>query len=86
MPGMLEGVRESRRMPFLRRGMQIDMDGRKGRITGGNAYCNLQVRFDGCNYSSNVHPTWETTYYAEDGSVVADYKSEGHHKGSDREA
>ncbi len=77
MPGMLEGVRQSRKMPFLRRGMRVDMDGRQGRITGGNSYANLQVRFDGHNYSSNAHPTWETTYYNEDGSVVADYKQHG---------
>lgn len=73
--GYLEHVRIDRKMPFLRRGMQTDMNGKKGVVCGGNSHCNLQVRFDGQKFSSNVHPWWEMTYYASDGSVIRDYKA-----------
>ena len=73
MSGMLQATREQRNMPFLRRGMRCNMDGKFGNVTSGDITW-LRVRFDGNNFSSNVHPTWQMTYYAEDGSVVKDYK------------
>lgn len=51
------------------------MNGKRGVITGGNSYGNLQVGFDGDSYSSNVHPIWMMTYYASDENIVADYKT-----------
>jgi hypothetical protein len=53
--------------------MSVDVDGKMGTITGGNSSMNIQVRFAGRRYSSNCHPTWETTYY-QGGQVIADYK------------
>lgn len=73
MAGMLEAVRRGRHMPFLKRGMVVDVEGNMGTVTGGNSSMNIQVRFQGSRYSVNCHPTWETTYY-ENGEVIADYK------------
>lgn len=69
----LREAREYRNMPFLRRGMRANMDGRGGVITSGNS-AHLRMRFDGCKYSAPVHPTWHMTFYGKNGRVVADYK------------
>lgn len=71
----LAEARANRNMPFLKRGLRADMDGRGGVITSGDS-AHLRMRFDGQSYSSVVHPTWQMTYYAQDGSIVRDYKQE----------
>ncbi|MBO0790283.1 MAG: hypothetical protein J2P36_04965 [Ktedonobacteraceae bacterium] len=76
MAGKLQGVREARRMPWLKRGMIVDVRGKRGRVAGGNTMANIQVIFDGAKFSRNCHPQWETTYYTSDGQVIADYKKE----------
>lgn len=69
----LPEARTNRNMPFLKRGMRADMDGRKGVITSGNS-SHLRIRFEGERHTSVIHPTWQMTYYAQDGSVLKDYK------------
>jgi hypothetical protein len=69
----LKEAAEMRCMPFLKRGMRADMDGKPGIITGGNS-AHLRMRFDGQKHSSVVHPTWQMTFYRADGTIVADYK------------
>ena len=67
-------VKESRNMPFLKRGMVIEVDGRKGIVTAGNHSGNVNVRFDGEKHAVNCHPQWETVYFDKDGNVLADYR------------
>ena len=70
-------VREKRGLPFLKRGMRVMVNGQMGRIT--SAYgLNLMVRFDGLDFSQNCHPEWKTVYYADDGTVLADFREGGH--------
>jgi hypothetical protein len=69
----LEHARQYRNMPFLKRGMRADMNGRSGVITGGDS-CHLRMRFDGKKRSSVIHPYWQMTYYNSDGSIIQDYK------------
>jgi len=60
-------------MPFVKQGMTVDMNGKRGNLTSGNVGY-VQVRFEGQRRSSRCHPQWEMTYYGQDGSVVMDYK------------
>jgi hypothetical protein len=82
MAGWLQGVRDDRHMPWLKRGMRIelhkDSDVKKGRVTGGNAMANIQVRFDGESFSRNCHPHWQMVYYDPNGNVLADYRGATH--------
>lgn len=71
----LSEARANRNMPFLKRGMRADMDGRSGTITSGDS-AHLRMRFDGEKRVSVVHPWWQMTYYAKDGSIVKNYKQE----------
>jgi hypothetical protein len=56
--------------------MAVDVDGKRGVVTGGNTAMNIQVRFEGQRHSCNCHPTWETTYYDQNGTIMAEYKQQ----------
>ena len=68
--------RKSRGMPFVKRGMRVvhTHSGKKGRISGANSSCNLNITFDGDNYSQNCHPWWMMQYFNEKGEIIAEYK------------
>lgn len=65
-----EAVRTRRGIHFAFLGQRIDVDGKMGTIVGGNDSLNLNVVFDGQGHVENCHPTWETTYYKNDGHTV----------------
>jgi hypothetical protein len=69
----LSQIRERRNMPFLKRGMRVEVDGRMGTVTSGNRSGNINVRFDGKNFSENVHPWWRTKYFDKDGNLIKEY-------------
>lgn len=72
----LANVKKWRHMPWLKRGMRVEVDGEMGVVTSGNSSLNINVRFDGMNYSQNCHPHWETRYFDKDGKVIADYRKQ----------
>ncbi len=74
MKGMLEEVRRARHMPWLKRGMLIDMNGKRYRVTGGNSQMNINAKPVDGGPVGRLHPWWQTTYYGENGEVIADYK------------
>lgn len=67
-------VKERRNMPFLKRGMAVEVDGKNGIVTAGNSSGNINVRFEGMKFSVNCHPKWETRYFDKEGNVIADYR------------
>ena len=72
----LKNVKEKHTMPFLKRGMRVEVNGKMGVVTSGNHSLNINVRYDGNNYSQNCHPKWETRYFDKDGVVIADYRAD----------
>ncbi|MBG9693262.1 hypothetical protein ABD91_21230 [Lysinibacillus sphaericus] len=66
-------VKERRCMPFLKRSMRVEVDGKMGVVTSGNSSGNINVRFDGQKYTENCHPHWRTRYFDKLGNIVADY-------------
>ena len=73
MAHSLAYVKERRNLPFVKRGMRVCVEGRWGRITGGGASGNLNVRFDGDKFSSNCHPWWRIQYFDKDGKVIQEF-------------
>ena len=71
--GSLQYVKEYRNMPFIKRGMRIEVDGQMGKVTSGNSSGNINVLFDGEKYPCNCHPKWETRYFDKTGQVIVDY-------------
>jgi hypothetical protein len=65
-----------RGIEFAYLGMTVDIAGRKGKIVGSNQSLNLNIVFDGQVHDSNCHPTWEITYYDNDGNIVECFKKQ----------
>ncbi|WP_182006372.1 hypothetical protein [Priestia aryabhattai] len=74
----LSYIKERRNMPFIKRGMRVEVDGNMGRITAGNRSGNINVIFDDTEtfgkHSHNCYPQWETRYFDKEGNVLADYR------------
>jgi hypothetical protein len=66
----------TRNMPWIRRGLRCNMDGRWGVVTAGSGG-GIRVRFDGEKHSKPCHPHWQMTYYDQNGNIIKDYKQEG---------
>lgn len=66
-----------RGMPWIKRGMPVDMNGKRGVVTRSAPGGGLRIRFDGEKRSKPCHPHWQMTYYNKDGSVRHDYKKKG---------
>jgi hypothetical protein len=64
---------KARCIPAIKKNMRCVVDGKAGKVIGGNSSLNLQVLFDGWKSSSNCHPYWRITVFNDDGSVF--YKS-----------
>lgn len=74
----IEDMTRQRGMDFVRIGMTIEVDGKRGKIVGTNMSANLDVVFDDREkhgkHAHNCHPTWETRYFNGSGEVIADYR------------
>jgi len=73
----LDYVKENRGIPFVKRGMKIELtyNGKTqtGEVISGNSSGNIQVKFIGDNYSKNCQPNWAMTYFDKDGKVLAEF-------------
>ena len=77
MTTSLDYIRTRRDMPWIKRGMRVEVDGRMGVVTSGNHSGNINVRLDGEKHAGNCHPWWKTRYFDGDGNVIADYREDG---------
>jgi len=62
-------------VPFIKKGMRIEMNGKSGIIKDFNRSANLDVLFDGDKKKSNCHPTWETVYFDKDNNIIVDFRN-----------
>lgn len=69
----LEKIRIRYDMPFLERNMRVDIEGRPGKVTGGNQMMKIRIRLDS-GECITVYPTYHTIYYQHDGEVIARYQ------------
>lgn len=72
----MDSVRKGRDIPWLKRGMRVEhtYNGKKGRVSGSNGSGNINVIFDGDNWSQNCHPHWMMKYFDKDGELIKEYK------------
>ncbi len=73
----IQDIREKRGMPWLKVGMQVfsTHSNRFGRVTGANASQNINVKFNGDNFTQNCHPHFKMTYFGKYGQKLAEYGS-----------
>lgn len=69
----LDYIKTYRRMPWIKRGMRVVVDGKEGHVAGGYQG-NIAVKFPDRRHTANCHPHWQTVYYDKTGNVIADYR------------
>ena len=73
----LEYVKKQRGLPFLRKGMRVELaygsTKKQGTVKGGNSSVNIDVLFDGEKRKVNCHPNWGIKYFDKKGMVIAEY-------------
>lgn len=69
----LDYVKENRGLPFVKKGMKVEVYGDAGVITGGNSSGNLNVKFEGQKHSSNCHPKSGIKYFDENGNIIKEF-------------
>ena len=63
-----------RLVPHVIKGMECNVDGRKGKIVGGNSSCNFNVKFDDNGDILNCHPYWRFQIFTKTGLLYYDYE------------
>jgi hypothetical protein len=73
----ISDFRKNRGLHFVKRGMRVihTHNGKKGRIAGANSGANLNIIFDGQNYSENCHPYFMMQYFDDKGKMIAEFKN-----------
>ena len=77
MPNTQESINnicEYRGIPKIKKGIPCEVDGKKGRIWGGNHAANFNVKFDDDGRIINCHPYWKMKIFNKDGSLLYEYK------------
>ena len=69
----LDYIKNQRGLPFVEKGMRVEVNGRRGNIKGENASGNLNIVFDGEKKNSNCHPHWRIKYFNGDGSLIKEF-------------
>jgi len=69
-----------REVPFVRAGMRIKVEEDFGSVVDSNDSANFDVLFETGRHKGlilNCHPTWRTTYFNDDGTVLASFDDRG---------
>ncbi len=66
---------EQRGIPFAEKGMDIEVDGKRGIIKDFNPRMNLDVLFAGEKETTSCHPKRETVYFDKNSNVIADFRN-----------
>lgn len=71
---MIDKVCEYRDIPKVTKGMACSVDGRFGKIVGGNTSSNFNVKFDDNGDIRNCHPYWNFQIYTANNCLYYDYE------------
>jgi len=70
----IDAVCRQRDIPPVKKGMACSVDGRAGKIVGGNSSANFNVKFDDNGNTRNCHPYWRFQIYTDTGLLYYDYE------------
>lgn len=70
----IDEVVSYRCLPAIKKGSVCEVNGKRGKVVGGNSSANLNVLFDGDKHPMNCHPYWKMKIFHSDGSIL--YQSE----------
>ncbi len=66
----INSVVEYRDLPHLKKGQRCEVNGKPGKIWGGNHAANLNVLFDGDKRLANCHPNYKMRIFNDSGEIV----------------
>lgn len=69
----IDEICEYRGLPQIRKGWPCTVDGRPGRVWGGNSSANLNIKFDDDGTIRNCHPFWKMKIFDNAGNKVYEY-------------
>lgn len=73
----LDFIKEQRGLSFVKVGMKVELcysgKTKVGKITGGNASGNIDVKFEGENKPQNCHPCWAMKYFDDSGYIIREF-------------
>ena len=72
----IDRVCEYRGLPKVLKGMPCEVNGKTGKILGGNSSANFNVNFDDNNQVMNCHPYWKMKIFNLDGSIYYQHKED----------
>lgn len=72
----IDRVCDYRGVPKVKKGMTCTVDGRKGKIVGGNTSANFNVKFEDSKRVMNCHPYWKMRIFDESGNVHYDHSAD----------
>ena len=70
----IDRVCEYRGVPKVTKGMACNVNGRQGKVVGGNSSCNFNVKFDDNGDVSNCHPYWRLQIFTTTGLLYYDHE------------
>lgn len=71
---MIDRVCEHRDIPPVTKGMECNVNGRQGKIIGGNTSGNFNVQFDDNGDIRNCHPYWRFQIFTSLGGLYYDHE------------
>lgn len=66
----IDEIAAYRGLPPIKKGQRCEVDGKPGKIWGGNSSANLNVLFDGEKHPMNCHPYWRMKIFNPDNSIA----------------
>ena len=67
---MIDRVCDYRGLSKIKKNSKCVVDGRSGKVVGGNNSANLNVKFDDTGQVLNCHPGWRMKIFGEDGDIL----------------
>jgi len=65
----IDRIVQHRGLPPIKKGMRCEVDGKPGKVVGGNSSGNLNVLFDGQKHPMNCHPGWKMNIFNADNTI-----------------
>ncbi len=70
----INNVCEYRGLPEIKKGTHCVVDGKCGRVWGGNSSANLNVKFNADGQIMNCHPYFKMKIFNKDNTVLYEHK------------
>lgn len=71
MSSQMDYIKEAYNLPFLKKGLPVELDGKKGIVHSARGP-HVMVKFEGDKFPKPCHPTWNMKYFTPDMETLND--------------